>query len=47
VIPSFIPSGFEMDGFTYDAAAKTVIIKHDMNRVLVQNKTSPDVLPFH
>ena len=47
VIPSFIPKGFEMDQFTYDATAKTVIIKHDMNRVLVQNKTSPDVLPFH
>jgi hypothetical protein len=47
VIPSFIPKGFEMDQFTYDATAKTVIMKHDMNRVLVQNKTSPDVLPFN
>ena len=36
MIPSFIPKGFEMDQFTYDATAKTVIIKHDMNRVLVQ-----------
>jgi tetratricopeptide (TPR) repeat protein len=47
VIPAFIPMGFEMDAFTYDATAKTVIMKHDMNRVLVQNKTSPDVLPFN
>jgi tetratricopeptide (TPR) repeat protein len=47
VIPAFIPAGFEMDAFTYDVAAKTVTMKHDMNRVLVQNKTSPDVLPFN
>jgi tetratricopeptide (TPR) repeat protein len=47
VIPAFIPKGFEMDAFTYDATAKTVTMKHDMNRVLVQNKTSPDVLPFN
>ena len=46
-IPSFIPRAFEMDAFTYDAAAKTVVIKHDMNRTLVLNKTSPLVLPFH
>ena len=46
-VPSFIPDEFEMDAFTYDAAAKTAIITHDMNRVLVQNKTSPFVIPFH
>lgn len=46
-IPPFIPREFGMDSFTYDAAAKTVVIDHDMNRVLVQNKTSPFVLPFH
>ena len=46
-IPPFIPLNIEMDAFTYDPVAKTVIIKHDMNRVLVQNKTSPFVLPFH
>jgi hypothetical protein len=45
-LPSFVPSGFELDAFTYDEAAKTVVIKHDMNRVLVQNKTSPLVLPL-
>ncbi|WP_373057839.1 hypothetical protein [Gemmatimonas sp.] len=46
-VPSFIPRAFEMDGFTWNVTAKTVIMKHDMNRVLVQNKTSPLVLPFH
>jgi hypothetical protein len=35
-----------MDAFTYDQTAKTVVIKFDMNRVLVQNKTSPFVLPL-
>jgi hypothetical protein len=36
-----------MDAFTYDQTAKTAIMKYDMNRVLVQNKASADVLPFH
>jgi len=47
IIPAFIPLNTEMDGFTYDPVAKTCIIKHDMNRVLVQNRASPYVLPFH
>lgn len=46
-IPSFIPRAFDMDAFTYDQTAKTVTIKVDMNRLLVQNKASVDVLPFH
>ena len=46
-VPAFIPGEFAMDSFTYDEAAKTVVIDHDMNRVLVQNKTSPFVIPFH
>jgi tetratricopeptide (TPR) repeat protein len=43
--PAFIPT--DMDAFTYDKAAKTVVMKHNMNKVLVGNKTSPNVLPFH
>lgn len=46
-VPPFIPGEFAMDAFTYDEAAKTVVIEHDMNRVIVQNKTSPFVIPFH
>lgn len=46
-IPSFIPPSLGMDGFTYDQTAKTVIMKNDMNRILVQNKASADVLPFN
>jgi hypothetical protein len=46
-VPAFIPRAFEMDGFTYDVAARTAVMKHDMNRVLVQNKASAVVLPFH
>ncbi|MBC7673038.1 MAG: hypothetical protein H7247_11510 [Polaromonas sp.] len=46
-LPTFIPAAFAMDAFKYDAAAKTVFITFDMNRVLVQNKTSPFVLPFN
>ncbi len=47
VIPSFIPRAFGMDGFTYDATANTAVMLFDMNKVLVQNKTSSAVLPFN
>ena len=46
-IPSFIPLAFGMDAFTYDSTAKTAVMAYDMNQVLVQNKTSPFVLPFN
>ncbi len=46
LIPSYIPTNFGLDGFTYDSVAKTVVIKYDMNRVIVQNKTLPSVLPL-
>jgi hypothetical protein len=46
-VPAFIPRAFEMDGFTYDVTARTAVMRHDMNRVLVQNKASAAVLPFH
>lgn len=45
-LPSFIPLNQEMDRFVMDAAAKTVVIKHNMNRVIVANKTSQYVVPF-
>jgi hypothetical protein len=46
-IPSFIPLAYGMDSFTYDQTAKTAVMAYDMNKLLVQNKTSPDVLPFN
>ncbi|MDR2652010.1 MAG: hypothetical protein LBC68_06800 [Prevotellaceae bacterium] len=45
-IPSFIPRDEDMDDFTYDVQNGLVTIKHDMNKVLVQNKTSPYIMPF-
>lgn len=45
-LPSFIPTNKGMDAFTYDEDAKTCVIEYNMNKVLVQNKTSADVLPF-
>ncbi|WP_148870366.1 tetratricopeptide repeat protein [Tenacibaculum adriaticum] len=48
VIPPFIDSiKAELDDFTYDAGTGTVIIKHNLNKILVQNKTSNLVLPFN
>lgn len=44
-IPAFVPT--DMDAMTYNAGAGTCTITTNMNKVLVQNKTSPAVLPFH
>ena len=45
VIPDFLPAT-EMDAFTMDDATREVVITHNLNRILVQNKDSEYVLPF-
>lgn len=45
-IPDFIPLASEMNAFIYNEAARTVVIRHNMNRVVVQNRASPMVVPF-
>lgn len=45
VVPPFLPTG-EMDAFTMDEATKEVVILHNLNRLLVQNKSTDYVLPF-
>lgn len=46
-IPSFIPNNAGLDQFTADKSKFQIIIAYNMNKVLVQNRTSPFVLPFH
>lgn len=43
-VPSFIPSGYGLDEFTYDTATKIVTISYDMNKLISQNINS--VSPF-
>ena len=45
-IPSFIPLNQDMDAFQMDKDNKTVVIKYNMNRVIVQNKSTEYVAPF-
>jgi tetratricopeptide (TPR) repeat protein len=45
-IPEFIPKGKEMDTFVTDEEAKTVTIRHNMNKIIVKNRTSEYVIPF-
>ncbi len=45
-LPSFIPLARGMDDFAYDAQNQLVTMKHDMNRVLVQNKSAQEIFPF-
>ena len=48
VIPSFIDAVKEnLDAFTYDMANNTASTIIDVNAILVQNKNSSEVLPFH
>lgn len=47
-LPTFIePIKAELDAFVFNAGANTCIITHNVNRILVQNKASDSVLPFH
>lgn len=45
-IPSFIPLEQGLDAFDIDETAKTVVIKYNMNKVLVKNKSSEYIIPF-
>lgn len=45
-IPSFIPLNQGMDEFTMDDKTKKVVIKYNMNKIIVANKQSPYVCPF-
>jgi tetratricopeptide (TPR) repeat protein len=46
-IPAFIPRNSEMNQFSYDEAQGIVVIKHNMNHIITQNRTSPLIVPFH
>ena len=46
ILPSFIPKNREMDDFEINAATGVVTMKHDMNKILVQNKTAAGIMPF-
>lgn len=45
-IPSFIPVDRGMDDFTYDTQNGVVTMKYDMNKVLVDNQSAPEIFPF-
>lgn len=48
VIPPFIQSiATELDAFTYDAAAGTCVITHNINRIISSNRSNEWVAPFH
>jgi hypothetical protein len=47
-LPTFIePIKAELDAFQFDAGAGTCVITHNLNKILIQNKNSNSVLPFH
>ena len=46
LIPSFIPLNQGMDEFVMDENAKEVVIRYNMNKVIVENKSSEYVAPF-
>ena len=44
-VPAFLPT--DMDEIVYDVSTGECTITHNMNNILVQNKASTEVLPFH
>lgn len=47
MLPGFITSiAMELDAFEYDPAAGTATIMHNLNRIIVENRTSDFVAPF-
>lgn len=46
LIPPFIPLNYGMDSFTMDDDAMEVTIAYNMNRIIVENKSSEYVAPF-
>ncbi|TVR65488.1 MAG: hypothetical protein EA422_04135 [Gemmatimonadales bacterium] len=46
-IPPFIPLDYGLNRFTYSDGDTLAVIQHNMNRVIVQNRTSDVVAPFH
>lgn len=46
LIPSFIPLNQGMDDFTMDETTKKVTIRYNMNKIIVENKSSEYVVPF-
>ncbi len=46
IIPEFIPKNGQMDAFTMDEEKKQVTILYDMNKVIVDNRSSSFVAPF-
>ena len=46
LIPPFIPSDYRMDDFTMDEETQQVTITYNMNRIIVENKSSEYVAPF-
>lgn len=45
-IPPFIPKDQGMDAFELDKKNFRVTIKYNMNRIIVENKSTPFVVPF-
>lgn len=46
LIPNYIPVNLGMDDFTYNRTNNLVVIKFDMNKVLVANKNAANIFPM-
>lgn len=45
-VPAFLPAVSAFDAYTATTATKQAVITHNLNRVLAQNRTAPEVVPF-
>lgn len=46
-IPAWIPRTRGMNSFDYEDGDTLAVIHHNLNRAIVENRSAPEVLPFH
>lgn len=46
-IPEWIPRDYGMNRFDYEDGDTLAVIHHNLNRALVENRSAPEILPFH
>lgn len=47
ILPSWIPLDYGLDRFTFTDGDTIAVVAHNMNRVIVANRATNEVLPFH
>lgn len=47
ILPNWIPLDYGLDRFSFTDGDTVAVVAHNMNRVIVANRTTAEVMPFH